>query len=217
MKNICLILFSVFMNNAFSQVQQFDFEPRLDELKGYFPNSCVKNIDLELAYFTALSFYSEFKNVKIVIRYADIETSMQCRPEFESFFSSKRKYIIKVNSDRNSPIYPLKANFSALVGCFGHELAHIVRYEKQSTRQIIYDGIKFISNQNFRSKYEKDTDIIAAKMGLGYEQYEYAKFIFENPKLSKDYLEFKNQVYHNPEELLEIHREYGSEQCIKRQ
>ena len=45
----------------YSQVWQTDFKPKLGELKDRFPNSHVVSGDCELAYFTALSFFPEFK------------------------------------------------------------------------------------------------------------------------------------------------------------
>jgi hypothetical protein len=194
-----------------AQILRKDFEPKLDELKAYFSNSIVHDDEFELAYFTALSFYPEFENVSIDIQFASIKTSMQCRPYLNSFFGSKRRYLINVNNDKDDPVYPIDAGFSALVGCFGHELAHILRYENQSKRQIMYDGIKFISSQAFRSQYEKETDILAAKQGLGYEQYEFAKYIFNHPDVSQEYLDFKRSTYHTPIELFEICEKYSCE------
>lgn len=179
----------------------------MDELKDKFPNSTVIDSEFELAYYTALSFYPEFRGVSIIVRFAAIKTSMQCRPSFGSFVGPRRQYVIKVNKDKLSPIYPLHASFSALVGCFGHELAHILRYESQSKWQIILDGIKFVGSQHFRSRYEKATDKIAARQGLGYEQYEFSKYLFEHPYIPLAYLAFKKAVYHSPRELLMIYKE----------
>jgi hypothetical protein len=78
--------------------------------------------------------------------------------------------------------------------------------EKQSNSEIASDGVKFVSSDNFRSQYEKSTDLITISHNLGFEQYEYAKFIFENPNLPKSYLEFKKKIYHTPKELLELHK-----------
>lgn len=194
----------------YSQVTQDAFKDRIDSLKANFSNSFVENSSIELAFYTSISFYPELSNAKITVRFEPIETSMQCRPEFSSFWSFGRGYVIIVNSDTSSPIYPLNASFSALVGCIGHELSHIIRYEKQSKSEILSDGIKFLSNDAFRSYYEKETDKITVEKGLGFEQYEYAKYIFENPKLSSEYLEFKKKIYHSPEQLLSLYENHKS-------
>lgn len=201
----------IFTNNCgLSQVIESKYLCKIAELKQQYPNCTTSDEKLDLAFYTALSFFPKLAELHINMRFEPIETSMQCRPEFSSFFSTNRKYVIKVNYDSLNPIYPLKASFSALVGCIGHELAHIVRYESQSKSEILSDGIKFVSSKEFRSFYEKETDKITITHGLGYEQYEYAKFIFENPNISADYLEFKKSIYHTPEELLKLHNQHHS-------
>jgi hypothetical protein len=206
-KIFIFLLFCVLQaKNGYSQLNSKDFSPILESIQRDFPNSVTGKRMFDLAFYTALSFYPELKGTQIEVTFEPIETSMQCRPSFTSIWRSSRKYLILVNDNSDSPLYPFNASFSALVGCFGHELAHIIRYEKQSNSEVVSDGVKFLSDDSFRSQYEKSTDLITISHNLGFEQYEYAKFIFENPNLPKNYLEFKKKIYHTPKELLELYK-----------
>lgn len=90
------VIFSFVLSMIFSvtllpgQVSESLYEAQLDSLKAAFPNCHVEAEELETAFFCALSFYPEFKDASIVVRYGKVSSSMLCRPEPVSVFSKGR-------------------------------------------------------------------------------------------------------------------------------
>ncbi len=216
------VIFSFVLSMIFSvtllpgQVSESLYEAQLDSLKAAFPNCHVEAEELETAFFCALSFYPEFKDASIVVRYGKVSSSMLCRPEPVSVFSKGRKYKILVNKNRSDKAFPLNAGFSALTGCFGHELAHVARYEAQTDLAIIRDGIKYVFNRKFRSEYEKETDIITARKGLGFENYEYESFFISHSKISPELLASRYEIYYDTKGLMRLFKHHSRRKRVIR-
>jgi hypothetical protein len=202
MKNICItLLFVLFVSTVFGQINREYFAQKLDSIKSKFPNVDVKIPAAELPFYTALSYFPELSKVDITVRFGHTKTSMLCRPTESSFFSVGRRYIIVIKRDTSDPIYPLHASFEAIIGWFGHELAHIIRYERQRKMTILADGFRFLTRTKFRSQYEKETDKIVIEKGLGAELYEASRYIFDNPKIPERYMAFKRKIYHTLDDI----------------
>jgi hypothetical protein len=205
MKTFVSFFFLLLTFNLNGQLEASPYLLKLDEIKNQFPKCVVEDEQLEAGIYTALAYFPELKEISIVVKFKNIHSSMICRPTIGSLFTTSNTYFLLVNKHSENPVYPLHAPFSALVGCFGHELAHIVRYESQSKAAIVFDCFRYISNKPFRSNYENETDIITAQKGLGFENYEFEKFLSENPDIPQKYMNKKHGYYNNSKKLLEIY------------
>lgn len=148
----------------------------------------------------ALSHYPGLKETSInFMLAAHASVPYGTKPTFLSCFrgSKKRNYTTTILED--AP-YPESAalmknlSFNMRVGVFGHELFHVVQYEKCNPSRLIRTlaGFAFAA---FRRKMETGADLGAISHGLGPQLLEHAKYIRripgyieKRPNLNKDYL-----------------------------
>jgi hypothetical protein len=66
---------------------------------------------------------------------------------------------------------------NAQIGILGHELAHIIDYNKKSITELIAVAINYGINPAYHAWFEKSTDRRAIDHGLGWELYAYSKYV----------------------------------------
>lgn len=96
-------------------------------------------------------------------------------------------------------ILPENLPFDARVGVLGHEMAHVTDYEKLSTIEIIFYGIRYF-NRSQRRIIEYRTDSIAVAHGLGYQLQHFAEYV-QSSSISDDYKSYKRDIYMTSEEI----------------
>lgn len=152
----------------------------------------------------ALAYYPELKGIHIEFKRKEIGTTMAARPIVSSFFNAdyERRYEIIFNnsSDCEVPFDELPAE--GQVGILGHELAHILDFEKKSLGQLILTGAFYINAHSIRS-YERGIDKITLERGLGKKLYHAYQYILEDSEASLEYKEFKMFHYLKPQEILQ--------------
>jgi hypothetical protein len=169
--------------------------------------------DLPLTYRNAariaLSYYPELKNTRIIFREKNIKTTMATRPRMDFLFHRKgeRVYCIFLDTrvKHEDGILPSEVPFHALIGLFGHELAHVVDYKHKSAIGIVATGIRYMGH-HYREKLENATDRETISRGLGWELYDWSEFVLEAPDVSKKYREYKEKYYYDPAELKKMIR-----------
>ena len=109
-----------------------------------------------------------------------------------------------------------KASYSAQVGCFIHELGHISHYVTRSNAQLAGEGMAYITNQQYKNRYERIADRFAIRNGGGYYVYQYRTFTFEETDLPEAYLAFKKRNYTGQKILLARHLEYLRENSVEK-
>lgn len=195
MKNLFIILLVFVLSELHAQ------SPDSSSILQRWKNIEVQSPDIANAFWRAFQYYPEFEQLHIWVKKGKTKTSMSCRPTVASFFSKKRQYVIIVNQNTHKPMCPIHGSLGSMTGCFGHELAHIVRYERQKNLEILKDAWAFVTRPLFRSRYEKETDEITIKHGLGQDLLKFSNFIFHNNDISRKYLEFKKKYYYTPSQL----------------
>lgn len=147
----------------------------------------------------ALSYYPELENKKIIFKYRNIRTTMNCRPKLTSVFKKQRVYNICINKKKDFKGIILKdVPFNAQIGIIGHELAHITDYENKSSFEIIDTGIKYLIKKK-KKQYEQKIDQMTINKGLGWQLYDWANFsMYESDKATESYKEFKRRTYLQP-------------------
>ena len=238
MKNIFLI-FLLFAYNSFSQnmnkEEQNQLSEALNKVKNYvkptkvynknailneklaeFRTSFGKNKiipkEFEEQTFIALSYYPELKDSHIEFIRANIKTTMACRPTTGSLTRRyNRKYVITIdNDDEKKGVILDDVPFNAQIGVIGHELAHIIDYENKGTGSIAKLGINYATG-NYPPEFEKSIDKLTIQRGLGWQLFDWADFVLNKSKASKEYKEFKRKSYLIPEEIkkeIENDRQY---------
>lgn len=163
--------------------------------------------ELRLEILTALSFFPELKNEKIRFKKANINTTMNARPSLLSLVFRKkenRTYFIRITKKRRNGSITLDgASFNAKVGVLAHELCHIVDYKKRDFIGILERLFDYTNKQSVE-KFEKEIDQLTIKHGLGWQLYAWSYFVLNESKASKKYKAFKEDIYLEPFEILEL-------------
>ena len=103
----------------------------------------------------ALSYFPELKDVDITFKFkTNINIStMQAQHKFGSFFRgrSKRAYVILIN--KNIRIADKEFNTedipkAVMIGWLGHELGHIVDYQKKTNLELLWFGVNYLMSDN---------------------------------------------------------------------
>lgn len=228
MKNIFLI-FLLFAYNSFSQKmnkeEQNQLSEALNKVKNYvkptkvynknaisneklaeFRTSFGKNKtipkEFEVQTFIALSYYPELKDSHIEFIRTNIKTTMACRPTTRSLIRRyNREYTITIdNDDEREGVILDDVPFNAQIGVIGHELAHIIDYENKGTGGIAKLGVNYATG-NYPPEFEKSIDKLTIQRGLGWQLFDWADFVLNKSKASKEYKEFKRKSYLTPEEI----------------
>lgn len=130
---------------------------------------------------TALSFYPELKDIKVIFRFRKRKTPLASRPQIWSVFKKKknRTYIIMISTKSSAQLSPILFHnlpFNAQIGVLGHELGHAVDYNTKNTLQLIGLSLKLINAKN-TDRFEFNTDRICIAHGLGYQLYDWSKYV----------------------------------------
>ncbi|MBI5218223.1 MAG: hypothetical protein HY958_04760 [Bacteroidia bacterium] len=184
------------------------YEKKKEEMQSQFGRNKTIPLEIELECLTALSFFREFSNFKIEFRYKKFRTNatMMVSPTRLSLVKRKEKrtYIIEINNNqgkkKGTDIRDL--SFNALVGIIGHELGHIVYYNKKNSFNILWMGIKYMLSKKYIRNVEHAADIETIRHGLGFSIFEFRERSLKNPKTTEEYKNKIRKFYFLPEEIL---------------
>jgi len=149
----------------------------------------------------ALAYYPELKNCRI--KFVDSGKSKIAHQAIPSFLSclklkKNRTYLIRIASDQygelDSTLFQ-NLEFESQVGVLGHELAHILDYNDESSISILFKGLKYQFSKTFRTKYERETNEEAISRDLGSQILSWSKEV--NQYLLQD----NRNYYHSPLEV----------------
>ncbi len=189
------------------KINKDTIQSNVEKLKGRFGfNKKVPKEELS-NFYTAIGYYPELKSVNIKVRYGKIKTTMQCRPRWDFLFHRKEKrsyvlYIGKKIKNGNGILYrnlPLNAQ----IGVMGHELAHIVDYQRMNNLQLCRFGFDYLTSKK-KQEIENRIDLIAIHHGLGYQISDFSKYVFEESGASFRYIKYKMKFYFRPHQIREI-------------
>lgn len=161
--------------------------------------------NLEKPVLQAIRFYPELKKTTIKIVYRNTKTTMETRPSLLSLFCTSRKYNIYVDNyvKNGNGILIKEVPYRAKVGVFGHELAHIIDYEKTSLFGIIKLGFRYLIKNDI-DKFEKRIDRLTIEKGLGDFLKEWSDYVLNKSKGSTTYKAYKRKNYLTPQEIDDI-------------
>ncbi|PPL03816.1 hypothetical protein SAMN05444682_102424 [Parapedobacter indicus] len=207
---------NIFLLALFSTpfVQQDSTEKKLLDYK------CNKEIPavIEKQTLIALSHYPELKNTRIRFTFSrKLKRSvMAARPVVASLLRKreKRVYDVLIN-----PVFKLEHSFetirqipdSVMIGWIGHELGHIMDYEKRSTWGLLGFGVSYGVSKKYIRKAERIADRFAVEHGLGEHLVATKSFILDHTELPEAYQEKIATLYLSPDDIVELVAELETE------
>ena len=186
-KNITLIFAVLISINSFGQaiVRSFAKENIADDDYELIRAKAGKHKTIPAEYkkpiLLALCYFPELADIEIEFRIQHVTTPLASRPSWTSIFKSKkaRKYIITISDQSNkqlSPILFAALDFDAQVGVIGHEISHVVDFNRKNTFGLLRIGMGNISSK-FLDRFEFGTDSICIAHGLGYQLLAWSIFV----------------------------------------
>jgi len=127
--------------------------------------------EFELPILTALSHFPELKPIRINFITREAYTPLSTRPAFSSLIKrkSRREYNVIISTrsiDTLSHLLFKNLSFKEQVGVMGHELSHVVDFDRKNFIQTVASGVGHISKR-YVDKMEYRTDLICIQHGLG--------------------------------------------------
>lgn len=153
--------------------------------------------------------YPELKNTNIKIKQRKSKYVMHTRPCLDPVFylknKQKRKYYIIITKGKNRKFLNTLSK-KELKGWIGHELAHILEYEKMSNLNLLKFTIKYFTNSNFRKNAETKADTETIKHNLKEELKQGVEKTLNSNMLSKKYKKRMKKYYLSIKELGKIEK-----------
>lgn len=176
----------------------------MDSLKQLYGENKSFIADYEKQSLIALSYFFELRTIRIKFVYANINTTMACRPTSSSVLFGKRQYQVFINNNPNFVGILLQdVPYNAQIGIIGHELAHVLDYEERTAKGVAQRGVNYLT-RNAKRTYERSIDKLTIRKGLGWQLYDWADFsMYKSTKATDDYKAFKRAIYMSPDEIEE--------------
>jgi hypothetical protein len=159
----------------------------------------------------ALTYFPDLKDVPIEFKFKkNIKRStMQAQPKFIKILSPrhKREYIIFIRKkfqlgDINTAIEDLPKD--VLIGWLGHELGHIMDYERMSNLKLVWFGLKYLTSNAAIIDAERTADEFAVKQGMQDYILKTKNFILNHADISEAYKTRIKKYYLSPEEIMDM-------------
>lgn len=173
-------------------------------LSSLFAQNCLPPLSLEefdsLLSETQKNYFPELANSKIKVSTFDSDAYfLQAQPEIKTILkkSSKRTYEVQLNLR----LLACPPETSALQAILVHELEHVKDYENWSSIKIVSHALKYATNKQFRTKYERETDLETMQKGFSQGLIGYRFWVYQ--WLTPKQLKIKQRYYFTPEEILD--------------
>ena len=182
------------------------FDHKREDLKIEFGINKAIPDEIELECLTALSYYPELKNIKIIFQFGSPVSTMVSRPTLKSIFRSgnKRVYqvIIRKPGISKNGLEWSELSFNSLVGWIAHELGHIVHYSHKTSGGVLFTGIKY-AFPGYRRRMERFTDNLVIQHDLGYALLDGTNYTINYSNATPHYKNYLFKYYLSPIEIKE--------------
>jgi hypothetical protein len=182
------------------------FTPRFEKLRDKYGINKIIPQEIELECLTALSYYPELKNIKIIFQFGSPLSTMVSRPKLKSIFRSgnKREYevIVRKPGTSKNGLEWNELSFNSLIGWIAHELGHIVHYNHKTSGGVLFTGIKY-AFPRYRRRMERFTDNLVIQHDLGYALLEGTDYCINHSDAKPHYKKYLEKYYLSPMEIRE--------------
>ena len=188
------------------QAQTSDIDPRLASFR---PNKIIPSI-IEKNVLTALSFYPALRHVPIrfVFKQRIKASVMQAQPVFSTLLKRRKHRAYQINisalfrlTHTAMPIHQIPD--AIMIGWLGHELGHIMDYERRSNLGLVGFGLGYVLSAAYVKKVERLADAFAVQHGLGRYLIATKRFILDHADLPQAYKDKIARLYVSPELITE--------------
>ncbi|HKJ06249.1 MAG TPA: hypothetical protein VJ970_02155 [Flavobacteriaceae bacterium] len=159
----------------------------------------------------ALSFYPQLYSTPITFKFKKNikKSTMMAQPTYRSFLKRRRHraYIILISEKfKISGVKFATKDIPSevMIGWLGHELGHVLDYERQSNIKLIVFGIKYFLFNNSIRKAERAADTFAVRQGMMKYIIATKNFILNHADITERYKNRIKRYYLSPEEIMEI-------------
>jgi hypothetical protein len=202
--SITLLLVLITLSQAVNTKAQPPFELQQFSHNKQIPAVIEKNV------LNALSFYPELINtrIKFVFKKKIKSSVMQAQPVFSSLLQNKKKRQYRVNISSqfrlihyHMPI--LQIPDDVMIGWIGHELGHILDYERMSNASMVSFGYNYVFYPSFVKEAERIADSLAVERGMGHYILSTKHFILDHAELPRRYKKKIAKLYLSPDVIVE--------------
>jgi len=180
------------------------FYGKLENLRKEFGMNKTIPTEIELECLTALSYYPELKNIKIIFQFGSPVSTMVSRPKLKSILRSgnKREYqiIIRKPGISKNGLEWNELSFNSLIGWIAHELGHIVHYSHKTSGGVLFTGVKY-GFPGYRRRMERFTDNLVIQHDLGYALLEGTDYTINYSNAKPHYKNYMMKYYLSPIEI----------------
>ncbi|WP_117882296.1 hypothetical protein [Aureibaculum luteum] len=169
------------------------------------PNSIKEDVD------KALSFYPELENTSIAFKIKKNikKSTMQAQPIWDFLWKSRknRAYVILISSTfkiEGQEFTTLDIPSEVFIGWIGHELGHIMDYQRRSKLNLILFGINYLISTKSIRNAERTADTFAVSHGMARYILATKDFILNNASIAHNYKARIIKYYLSPEEIMEL-------------
>lgn len=161
----------------------------------------------------ALSYFPELCTTRITFRERPRHGTAITRSTWSSVLlpAGSRKYVITISDAVEPTLQPLLLSnlpFNAQIGVIGHELSHVLQYERMSTSGLLGYAAGNLSAR-YVDRFEFAADGICIAHGLGYQLLQWSSFVREKMNTvnwrGPDFVhrQHSRERYMNPSTILE--------------
>ncbi|MFN7118314.1 MAG: hypothetical protein ACK4TA_16050 [Saprospiraceae bacterium] len=194
------------------QIDSLFYAQRFVDYKKEFGKKKVLLPGFELQTLLALSYYPELRDVEIQFIYKKAWIPLSSRPYLPSMFQKRDKWIYRIIVSSESaagmePILLKNLPFNAQVGILAHELGHTLHYQKYGFWQMLKFALLYAFDADFRATHERSTDEQVVYHSLGWQLFDYAKFVRTDPSTVAGYessKDFLDKYYLTPANVMEV-------------
>lgn len=194
------------------QLDSIFYAQRLADLRRDFGENKELLPGFELQNLLALSYYPELKGVKMQFVYKNTFIPLSSRPDALTMFGKREKWVYRVivsskSAESMEPILLKHLPFDAQVGILAHEIGHTAHYQPYNFWQMAKFAILYAVDTDFRAIHERSTDEIVIYHGLGWQLFDYAKFVRTDPTTTEHYQsskDFIDKFYLTPTDILSV-------------
>lgn len=207
------ILFCLILGTHCNKAMALRNDQEIKTTSKFTTNKTIPKI-IEPQVLAALSHYPELKNTSIRFIFTPKlkKSVMAARPVVKTLLRKRENRIYDILI---SPVFKLKHSIEpihqvpddVLIGWIGHELGHIMDYERRSTWGVAKFGLLYWLSKTYVRKAERVADTFAVNRGMAPYILSTKEFILGHSGLSDRYKNKIKRLYLSPDDIVELVRE----------